>query len=251
MGSCTHIVDDRKILNQYEYDAWGNVVSQKETVKNRFKFNGQQLDPITQQYYLRARFYNPVIARFTQEDTYRGDGLNLYDYCANNPVYYVDPSGNACEPQRKVYEEAIGKNPLNGKYLKNWKGEDVKIPEGHILSPRDLDFSKKPIIEDGPYTTEQRNEFLKGNAAGTKLAPHHRHQIPVRDGGVIDEIPGPGHPSGNQHTGGSPSRHPAKSIFNSEPNGNKLRADEINQHWKDKGNRLIEKEPGVWKDPGV
>ena len=95
MGSCTHIVDDKEILNQYEYDAWGNVKSQKETVKNRFKFNGQQLDHITQQYYLRARFYNPVIARFTQEDTYRGDGLNLYAYCANNPVYYVDPSGNS------------------------------------------------------------------------------------------------------------------------------------------------------------
>ena len=72
----------------------GNVVNQKETVKNRFKFNGQQLDHITQQYYLRARFYNSVIARFTQEDTYRGDGINLYAYCRNNPIYYVDNEGN-------------------------------------------------------------------------------------------------------------------------------------------------------------
>ena len=65
-------------------------------VENRFKFNGQQYDPISQQYYLRARYYNPVIARFTQEDTYHGDGLNLYAYCRNNPVYYVDPSGHSC-----------------------------------------------------------------------------------------------------------------------------------------------------------
>ena len=43
---------------------------------------------------MRARFYNPVIARFTQEDTYRGAGLNLYSYCNNNPVYYDDPSGH-------------------------------------------------------------------------------------------------------------------------------------------------------------
>ncbi len=107
MGSCSHILDDRKILNQYEYDVWGNVVSQKETIKNRFKFNGQQLDPITQQYYLRARFYNPVIGRFTQEDTYRGDGLNLYAYCVNNPIYYVDPSGNECDPIKKSFKDAL------------------------------------------------------------------------------------------------------------------------------------------------
>ena len=33
--------------------------AQEEAVPNRFKFTGQQLDPVTQQYYLRARFYNP------------------------------------------------------------------------------------------------------------------------------------------------------------------------------------------------
>ena len=47
------------------------------------------------QYYLRARFYNPVVGRFLQEDVYRGDRLNLYAYCANNPVMYYDPSGYA------------------------------------------------------------------------------------------------------------------------------------------------------------
>ena len=99
MSSITHIVGSThemgadQVLNHYEYDAWGNTTVCEETVENRFRFNGQQYDPITQQYYLRARFYNPVIARFTQEDTYRGDGLNLYAYCANNPVYYEDPSG--------------------------------------------------------------------------------------------------------------------------------------------------------------
>ena len=132
----------------------------------------------------------------------------------------------------------------------NWKGDEVKIPEGHKMSPRDPDFSAKPITEEGPYTSAQRESFLKGKSGDTKLAPHHRHQIPVRDGGVIDELPGPGHPSGNQHTAGSPNRHPAKSIFNSEPGGNTLRANEISQSWIDKGNRLIEVEPGVWIDPG-
>ena len=122
MGSITHIVDNKKILNQYEYDVWGNVVNQKETIKNRFKFNGQQLDPITQQYYLRARFYNPIIGRFTQEDTYRGDGLNLYAYCANNPIYYVDPSGHICEEWYKKLIEKRNK----GKKLSRTERQSIK-----------------------------------------------------------------------------------------------------------------------------
>ncbi|MBQ2744476.1 MAG: RHS repeat-associated core domain-containing protein, partial [Lachnospiraceae bacterium] len=51
-------------------------------------------DLLTNQYYLKARYYNPVIGRFTQMDTYHGDGLNLYAYVGNNPVRYVDPSGH-------------------------------------------------------------------------------------------------------------------------------------------------------------
>ena len=122
MGSITHIVDDRNILNEYEYDVWGNVVKQKETIPNRFKFNGQQLDPITQQYYLRARFYNPIISRFTQEDTYRGDGLNLYAYCKNNPVKYVDPTGNACQSGGSALKKAQGNN---GKQLFNKNNNNI------------------------------------------------------------------------------------------------------------------------------
>ena len=263
------------VLNSYQYDAFGIPLDTTEQLNNRIRYTGQQYDDVTGQYYLRARYYNPVAGRFMQEDVYQGDGLNLYAYCGNNPVVYDDPSGyaststgKACPPQGKISESvdepSYGKS--SGKYdttadfltniesgsdsVKNWKGQEVKVPDGHIMSPRDPSFSAKPITEAGPYTLAQRDAFLAGNSAGTKLAPHHRHQIPVRDGGVIDELPGPGHPSGNQHTAGSPSRHPAKSIFNSERSGNVLRANEITQHWIDKGNRLIEVEPGVWIDPG-
>ena len=133
--------------------------------------------------------------------------------------------------------------------VKNWKGQEVKIPDGHIMSSRDPDFSEPPIYREGPYTDAQRNAFLQGKSGDTKIAPHHRHQIPVRDGGVIDEIPGPGHPEGNQHTGGSPNRHPNSSIFNSESNGNRLRNSEIRAFWKAKGKRLIPDGRGGWIDP--
>ena len=84
------------IQKTYRYDAFGIIL--KETgsdgeLSNRLTYTGQMLDCATGQYYLRARFYHPEIGRFMQEDVYRGDGLNLYAYCANNPVMYYDPSG--------------------------------------------------------------------------------------------------------------------------------------------------------------
>ncbi len=83
-----------EILNRYEYDAFGNTSNYLEQVINRFRYAGEQFDNLTGQYYLRARYYNPQDGRFTQEDTYRGDGLNLYTYVQNNPIRYVDPSGH-------------------------------------------------------------------------------------------------------------------------------------------------------------
>lgn len=119
-GSVSHIIrgedkesgvseqgrEQDRILNHYEYDAFGNTISCKEQVENRFRYQGEQYDPITRQYYLRARYYNPVIGRFIQEDTYYGDGLNLYEYCRNNTITYKDPTGhNICPTQRDLYHK--------------------------------------------------------------------------------------------------------------------------------------------------
>ena len=112
LGSITDITDCHgTVLNHYAYDAFGNRTVEEETVENRLGFAGEMLDAVTGQYYLRARFYNPVIARFLSEDTYYGDGLNLYAYCHNNPVGYVDPSGHICEEK---YQELKKKEAGGG-----------------------------------------------------------------------------------------------------------------------------------------
>ncbi|WP_232242855.1 RHS repeat-associated core domain-containing protein [Paenibacillus sp. GSMTC-2017] len=86
-------------LNSYDYDIWGNVISKTETMSNPFKYSGEIYDDESDLIYLRARFYDPSIGRFITEDTYEGKlndplTLNLYTYVANNPLLYVDPSGN-------------------------------------------------------------------------------------------------------------------------------------------------------------
>lgn len=69
-------------------------------------------------------------------------------------------------------------------------------------SPRDPDFSVEPIYVEGLFTSRQRASLLEGSP-GDIIAAHHRHQIPLRDGGVMDELRGLGHPLGNSHTKGT------------------------------------------------
>ncbi len=52
------------------------------------------------QSYLRARYYDPQIKRFTSYDIEEGEilnplDMNRYAYCRNNPIKYVDPRGEA------------------------------------------------------------------------------------------------------------------------------------------------------------
>jgi len=57
-------------------------------------YAGEQYDETSGLYYLRARHYDGKTGRFTQEDTYLGDGRNLYAYVHSNPLNYVDPTGH-------------------------------------------------------------------------------------------------------------------------------------------------------------
>ncbi len=88
------------ILASYNYDIWGNSISINESgMINPFRYCGELYDNTSGLYYLRARHYDPSMGRFISEDSYLGNGteplsLNLYTYCANNPILYFDPSGN-------------------------------------------------------------------------------------------------------------------------------------------------------------
>ena len=67
---------------------------------NVLRYRGYVYDEETNLYYLQSRYYSPETCRFINSDTYVSTGTstlgyNMFLYCDNNPVSFVDPTGES------------------------------------------------------------------------------------------------------------------------------------------------------------
>jgi RHS repeat-associated protein len=81
-------------VQTYEYSVYGRVAAEDPNHPNPYMFTGRRFDAEIGLYYYRARYYDPFTGRFLQTDPvgYQA-GMNVYRYCANNPVRLRDPFG--------------------------------------------------------------------------------------------------------------------------------------------------------------
>ena len=130
----------------YTYDSWGKVLSiagpngtpsltdhTNPANINPFRYRGYYYDAENQLYWLRSRFCDPNAGRFLNADGYvsTGQGLlstNMFLYCLNDPIRYIDESGGRCDengprspwvmvtPSGKVVQADFPKNRIR---LKN------------------------------------------------------------------------------------------------------------------------------------
>ena len=102
-GDVVELLDNSgTLVVEYKYDAWGKAISTTGSLaatlgkRNPFRYRGYVYDEETGLYYLRSRYYNPVVGRFVNEDGAIILGLlstNMFAYCSNNPLSMVDTSG--------------------------------------------------------------------------------------------------------------------------------------------------------------
>ena len=115
-GDVVAIVDkDAQTVAKYSYDAWGVCTIAQDVSDcgianvNPFRYRGYYYDSETSLYYVASRYYNPELGRFLNSDDPMFLGVsgtplsyNLFTYCENNPVNYVDLTGYVVTPANVV-----------------------------------------------------------------------------------------------------------------------------------------------------
>ncbi len=194
-GSVTHVVDEwGNLAQEYSYDAWGRrrdkntlqpyAQSFFQTASNLTPFFIDNFCTFDRGYTghehldafgminMNGRLYDPVMARMLSPDNYVQDpentqNYNRYSYCLNNPLKYVDPSGENYTDYRNEKGELLYKtddglkdviivNNSNIPKLKQ-KLQDAK-DKGTIDNP---ETNKKEMHPLGKKPSEYTNEALK------------------------------------------------------------------------------------------
>ena len=108
-GDVTAIYNTSRVkCAEYAYDAWGTMYMTLDTegvgALNPFRYRGYYMVSCIGLYYLTTRFYDFTTGRFLNADVPSicfddglkvPEGCNLYSYCLNNPISYVDPTGHS------------------------------------------------------------------------------------------------------------------------------------------------------------
>jgi RHS repeat-associated protein len=92
-------------INHLIYDSFGRIVGQTNpAVQHLFAYTGREFDHETDQYFYRARYYDPAMGQFISSDPteFASGDTNIASYVSNNPVNNIDPSGLQVDDTREA-----------------------------------------------------------------------------------------------------------------------------------------------------
>ncbi len=102
LGSSSLLTDESgSVVERTQYYPFGRPrYEERSGFDSAYKYTGKELDRDTGLMYYEARYYDPVAGRFLSVDPLFSSGdqdeliqQTAYEYCDNDPILFVDPSG--------------------------------------------------------------------------------------------------------------------------------------------------------------
>ena len=180
LGSTAFVTDQNQNITQgFLYAPFGEITTEyapswQNGTLPKYSFNAKELDEETGMYYYEARYYKPPV--FTSRDPMfeKYFWMTPYAYCANNPVKYVDPSGEEIDDdiiiQGKNNSSITIKTDLLNLELsvnKDFGGNYTLKPDNVAIGYEyGVDAAGKAVVGTSYTAYKQSVMFLSGSYAG-------------------------------------------------------------------------------------
>jgi RHS repeat-associated protein len=127
--------ENANIISYEEYYPYGDTSyqagrSNSEVSQKRYRYTGKEKDDESGFYYHGARYYACWLGRWTAVDP-AGlvDGVNLYIYCGDNPINFIDPSGLVAVGVKAYAETYPGATvTVNSTITVDWGDNSLSLP---------------------------------------------------------------------------------------------------------------------------
>lgn len=140
------------VTDTYRYDAYGNVLKQVGDTENSYLYRGEQTDSETGLQYLRARYNDFETGRLISVDPFEGMtdvpmSRHRYLYGYNNPLMYIDPSG---EIALSAATNVLSVSSILGGIVAAISAGYIAQTYAAYTAPRDIEWSGSILISSLP-----------------------------------------------------------------------------------------------------